>query len=217
MLVERPGLDLARRRRRVEPSSPLSSAPHHAKRSVFSGFSFEICWAISSSAAEPLPLSLMPGPACTESRCAPAITTLSSFVPGSSAMTLTCGRDSGAVDHDVRRRAGLREGCAVGEARADDRDGQRRLVDAEERAGDRGPRAVGRVALVEDDDRLGAGRLGVDRLDAERRRCRAGSARCRRARQSSPAKSAASQPLVTGSRGGSRLMSTGITLPVTSP
>ena len=35
--------------------------------------------------------------------------------------------------------------------------------------------------------------------------------------QSMPAKSAASQPLVTGSRGGSRLMSTGITLPVTSP
>ena len=35
--------------------------------------------------------------------------------------------------------------------------------------------------------------------------------------QSIPAKSAASQPLVTGSRGMSSTMSTGITLPVTSP
>ena len=35
--------------------------------------------------------------------------------------------------------------------------------------------------------------------------------------QSMPPKSAASQPLVTGSRGGTRLMSTGITFPVTSP
>jgi hypothetical protein len=33
----------------------------------------------------------------------------------------------------------------------------------------------------------------------------------------SPAKSAASQPLVTGSRGGARLRSTGITGPVTEP
>ena len=35
--------------------------------------------------------------------------------------------------------------------------------------------------------------------------------------KSMPAKSAASQPLVTGSRGSARLTSTGITLPVTSP
>ena len=50
--------------------------------------------AVSSSAAEPEPLSLMPGPSMTLSRCAPAITTLSSFLPGSSAMTLKSVRVS---------------------------------------------------------------------------------------------------------------------------
>ena len=39
-------------------------------------------------AALPEPLSLMPGPARTESRCAPAMTTLSSFAPVFSASTL---------------------------------------------------------------------------------------------------------------------------------
>jgi hypothetical protein len=72
----------------VEPTSPLSSAPHHAKRTVLAGFSFAICCAVSRMAALPEPLSLMPGPASTESRCAPAITTLSSLLPGSSAITL---------------------------------------------------------------------------------------------------------------------------------
>ena len=79
-----------------EPIRPLSSAPHHARRTVFCGLTFAICSAISRSAADPLPLSLMPGPACTESRCAPAMTTLSSLTPGSSAMTFFCGRCSGA-------------------------------------------------------------------------------------------------------------------------
>ena len=79
----------------VEPIRPDSSAPHQAKRSVFCGFSLAMFSATSSSAAEPLPLSLMPGPAWTESRWAPAITTLSLLVPGSSAITLTCGRLSG--------------------------------------------------------------------------------------------------------------------------
>ena len=44
--------------------------------------------AVSSSAAEPEPLSLIPGPSITLSRCAPAITTLSVFLPSSSAITL---------------------------------------------------------------------------------------------------------------------------------
>ncbi len=79
----------------VEPMRPDSSAPHQAKRSVFCGLSLAICSATSSRAAEPLPLSLMPGPACTESRCAPAITTLLLLVPRSSAITFTCGRLSG--------------------------------------------------------------------------------------------------------------------------
>ena len=49
---------------------------------------FAINSAVSNSAAEPEPLSLIPGPSMTLSRWAPAITTLSSFLPGSSAMTL---------------------------------------------------------------------------------------------------------------------------------
>ena len=68
--------------------SPLSSAPHHAKRSVFCGLWFASCSATSRIAALPDPLSLMPGPASTESRCAPAITTLFSFLPFFSAITL---------------------------------------------------------------------------------------------------------------------------------
>jgi hypothetical protein len=43
--------------------------------------------AISSSAAEPLPLSLMPGPSTTESRCAPTTSTLSASPLGVSAVT----------------------------------------------------------------------------------------------------------------------------------
>jgi hypothetical protein len=62
---------------------------------VFCGFSFASCCATSRSAAEPLPLSLMPGPWSTESRWAPAMTTLSSLAPGSSAITFTWGRLSG--------------------------------------------------------------------------------------------------------------------------
>ena len=55
----------------------------------------------------------------------------------------------------------------------------------------------GGVALVEDDDRLGAGRLGVDRLDAEVQVPRWISAMSFGPLKSRPAKSAASQPLVT--------------------
>ena len=50
------------------------------------------CSADSSSAALPEPLSLMPGPSSTESRCAPAMTTLLSFLPFFSASTLNVGR-----------------------------------------------------------------------------------------------------------------------------
>ena len=94
------------------------------------------------------------------------MTTLSSFRPGSSAMTFTCGRDSGAVDLDPRGRTGSGQCGAVREARADDGDVERLRVEAEERAGDQALAQRG-VALVEDDDGLGARRLGVDRLDPE--------------------------------------------------
>ena len=41
--------------------------------------------------ADPDPLSLMPGPAWTESRCAPTMTTLSGFFPAFSAKHVGCG------------------------------------------------------------------------------------------------------------------------------
>jgi hypothetical protein len=65
-----------------------SWAPHHAKRTVFCGWTWAICNATSRSAALPEPLSLIPGPARTESRCAPAITTLLSSPVFVSASTL---------------------------------------------------------------------------------------------------------------------------------
>ena len=135
---------------------------------MFSGLTFDICWATSSSEADPLPLSLMPGPACTESRCAPAITTLSSFVPVSSAITFFCGRCSGRGTDDACRRSRLREGDTLIEARADDGDAVRhgRAIGPRRRVATMSP-AVGRVALVEDDDRFGARLLGEERLVTE--------------------------------------------------
>jgi hypothetical protein len=59
-----------------DPMRPDSSAPHHAKRTALVGLTLAICSATSRMAADPEPLSLMPGPAWTESRCAPAMTTL---------------------------------------------------------------------------------------------------------------------------------------------
>src|SRR4028118_2382954 len=61
---------------------------------VFCGSEFAIISAVSRIADEPEPLSLMPGPSMTLSRCAPAMTTLSVFLPGSSAMTLWSTRVS---------------------------------------------------------------------------------------------------------------------------
>ena len=124
--------------------------------------------ATSSSAAEPLPLSLMPGPAWTESRWAPAITTLSLLVPGSSAITLTCGRLSGGSTSMSRRRAGLRQRSPVGERSADDRD-RHPFTAGDQRADDQTFTCRG-VALVEDDDRFGPRGLRIDRLDCERAR-----------------------------------------------
>ncbi len=62
----------------MEPISPSSSAPQNANRTALltSGLS-PSCTAVSSAAATPDPLSLMPGPSGTESRCAPTITTFS--------------------------------------------------------------------------------------------------------------------------------------------
>jgi hypothetical protein len=107
-------------------------------------------------------------------------------------------------------RAG--RGHAVGEAGPDGGDVD---VEVSQRADDQGL-TVRAVALVEDDDRLGPGGLGVQGLVGEVQVPRWISAMSLGPPKFRPAKSAASQPLVEA-RGGVRLMSTGITGPVTSP
>ena len=60
----------------VEPTVPNSSAPQSAKRTAFfTSGELPSCTAVSSTAATPEPLSLMPGPSGTLSRCAPTTTT----------------------------------------------------------------------------------------------------------------------------------------------
>ena len=58
--------------------------------------------AISRMVEEPLPLSLMPGPAITESRWAPTTTTRSSLPVGESARTLLVVRVSFVVSVNTR-------------------------------------------------------------------------------------------------------------------
>ena len=110
----------------------------------------------------PEPSSLMPGPAGTESRCAPTTTTWSGSPPRVSA--ITCGRKRSVklpVDLEVHGRVlallvGLQQ--LVAEGVAGDHRGDRRrrvgLVVDEDRVL---PRR--RVALVVDDHARGAGRL----------------------------------------------------------
>ena len=61
---------------------------------MLAGLTLAIWMAVSSSAALPEPLSLMPAPSWTESRCAPAMTTLSSLPERVSAITLYATRVS---------------------------------------------------------------------------------------------------------------------------
>ncbi len=83
----------------VEPIRPSSSAPHQARRILFFGSmpSSVICCAISSRVALPVPLSLIPGPSATLSRCAPAMTTCLALPPGDSAITFSAVRSSECV------------------------------------------------------------------------------------------------------------------------
>lgn len=72
----------------AEPRSPNSSGFHQAKRTLFW---ISRLWSASATAriaAEPLPLSLMPGPRGTLSVWAPTRTTWSGSPPGVSAITL---------------------------------------------------------------------------------------------------------------------------------
>ena len=61
-------------------------------------FFLDICSAVSRMVAEPLPLSLMPGPSTTESRCAPTTTVRPLRPVGVSAITLYVGRVSLTVE-----------------------------------------------------------------------------------------------------------------------
>ena len=156
-----------------EPIRPDSSAPHHAKRSVFCGVYFLLLPSASATVrivAEPVPLSWMPGPSPTESRWAPNI----DDVVGVDARQVgddVLGRvgDDRRVGGQVDRRPRSRTTQPVAVGRVEDRDGQRADDALTERAADDVlTTGIGGVALVEDDDGLGAGRLGVDGLEAER-------------------------------------------------
>ena len=117
----------------------------------------------------PLPLSLMPGPSMTESRCAPTTTISSAFLPlGESAITLTVLRfrsTSTRGEHPAGHRAGL---------------GLPRRAPRRRRSSDRTTGIVCGVprvpvsssvrpglALVEDHHRVVAGGSGVGHLDLE--------------------------------------------------
>jgi hypothetical protein len=60
-----------------DPSRPTSSAAQKANRTLFLTGKLLSWIAVSTMAAVPDPLSSMPGPASTLSRCAPSMTTLS--------------------------------------------------------------------------------------------------------------------------------------------
>jgi hypothetical protein len=84
----------------LEPIRPDSSADHQKNSTVLRGFTFAIWIAVSRIAAEPEPLSLIPGPALTESRCAPTVILFASpLSPGSVALMLRVisGRDDVSV------------------------------------------------------------------------------------------------------------------------
>ncbi len=158
-------------------------------------------------------MSLMPGPAWTESRCAPAITTLSSFMPFSSAMTLTCGRCSGAlttmraVDPGWARATpsaklapttGMLSGVWLAPKRVPvTRPERRSVLPWLKMMTALAPAFWALIALMPNSH---VPRWTSAMLPAGK-----------------PAKSAASQPLVTGSRGGAVTMSTWETARVTEP
>jgi hypothetical protein len=60
-------------------------------RTLFLSFAPRSFWANSTSVADPEPLSLMPGPGPTLSRCAPTTTTLFGSPPRVSAITFSVG------------------------------------------------------------------------------------------------------------------------------
>ena len=169
----------------LEPSRPDSSAPHQAKRTVLAGLTLAIWIAVSSSAALPEPLSLMPAPVLdgVEVRA------------GHDDVVVVAG--AGLGDHVVglARLRGVVDGHGHGRARASARGRSRRrtsrtrpgceargVADHVEQPG------AARLALVHDDDGGRAGGLRVEHLDVEATRAalderdRAGR-ECRRSRR----------------------------------
>ena len=160
---------------------PSSSPPQNAKRTRLVGAmsSSAICSAVSRIAAEPLPLSLMPGPSSTESRWAPT-STVRSYPPGGRVGEHVEGRrrlDRGVDGHSHLQSGGVRQRFTDGERRAHRRNGGHRRI---ERAEDDAEAVVVGilVALVEHDHRRRTGRGGVVDLVAEEARAAFGSARC---------------------------------------
>ena len=200
-----------------------SSAPQNAKRTLFSSLIPDPASLIADSRlyAEPEPLSLIPGPAGTESRCEPWTTTRFGSPPLLSASTLAACRISDVVSvvdvhgHGVRSDQQVVQFFPVGEGDADDRDVE---VGGAERPEEQAVTPQVGLTLVEDDHGRRARFLGVERLVVERARPPLDQARPCRVK--SPTKSASSQPafeeLAVGP-GGNWLSATSLTLAVTSP
>ena len=141
--------------------------------------------AASISVTTPLPLSFRPGPSATESRWAPAITMRSARPPGVSAITFSVRRRcemASTVSSPARRRHGFRAPPT-----------RRSLPGCGRRTAERPARhaAPGQDRL-RDDDRAGAGALGVLAPCRGRSRRRASTTAISRAPR--PAKSASEQP-----------------------
>ena len=125
-----------------------------------------------ASAATPLPLSLMPGPSRTESRCAPSIATRRAGGPGRSAITLRVRRVSATVSTSIRacpRSASAPAPAATAGMRSPGRTSD--------------PRRRARAAAVGDDAARGRpppARAAPSRGTCTRRARRARSARARR-------------------------------------
>jgi hypothetical protein len=88
------------------------------KRTLLRGLTLVICSAISRITAEPDPLSLIPDPTPTESRCAPTTITLSGSPLWVSAITLwvtyVTGRQS-ILNLAVSPMSPLTSGCVAAE------------------------------------------------------------------------------------------------------
>ncbi len=146
-----------------DPKSPASSAPQKAKRTARPGKRARTTRAISSTAVAPVALSLMPGPASTESRWAP--TTRTRRAPGRTSATHVLRRRADTAGNELQLDDRvLRLGKLASESAGDGRDRDRRRLRIAERS------VEGPLLRVEDERRGRACRSCVPRFHREEAR-----------------------------------------------